>query len=116
MSRRVIRSPERRIPAVPLHAGTALHSEGVFMNYRGFEFRSTAAAFGMAVPFTAVLWLFAAPNAITPMTLIVVTLLAMGAATVTALTWRNGQATRSIGHVLHDEAALPATKRPAGTP
>ena len=70
------------------------------MMSRYFEFRSITATFGVVVPFAALIWLFAVPQTMSVVTLVALTLVTLGAALVAFNTWRNGQATRNIGHVL----------------
>ena len=105
--------PGRKAAPLPLHAGAAMNSEGVFMRNRFIERQSATAGFAIVVPFAALVWLFAVPQSISTVTFVAVALLAMGAAVVAVNTWRNGQATRHIGHVLNDaEAAAAAALAP----
>jgi hypothetical protein len=106
------RYPRLTSIAVPVQAGSASFSDGVFMMNRFFEFRSITATFGVVVPFAALVWLFAVPQTMSLVSLVALTLVALGAALVAVNTWRNGQATRHIGHVLNDVEAAAASKAP----
>ena len=67
------------------------------------------AGFAITVPFTALVWLFAVPHALSAVSFVAVTLVAVGAAVVAVIAWRNGQPTRQIGHVLNDAEAAAAS-------
>ena len=82
------KSPRLRSAVVPLDARAALHP-------------GTTAAFAVAVPFAALLWLFAMPGTMSVVMSVALALVAMGAALVAVNTWRNGQATGHLGHVLN---------------
>jgi hypothetical protein len=69
---------------------------------RFFDYKSTVATFGVVVPFAALVWLFAVPRTMSAVTFAALTLLALGAAFVALNTWRDGQPTRNIDHVLND--------------
>lgn len=79
-----------------------------FMKDRFLEYKETIAAFTIAVPFTATVWLFAVPHTMSAVTFVGLALLAMGAALVAVNTWSNGQATGTIGHVLNRAEATTA--------
>lgn len=101
--------------ALPIQAGPVPFSDGVFMMNRFFELRSVVAAFGVVVPFAAVIWLFAVPQTMSLVTLVAMTLVTLAAALVAFNTWQNGQATRNIGHVLNDAEAAAASAAPKRT-
>ena len=106
------RYPHLTSVAVPIQAGPASFSDGVFMMNRFFELRSITAAFGIVVPFAALVWLFAVPRTMSIVTLVALTLVTIAAALVAFNTWHNGQATRNIGHVLNDAEAAAAAAAP----
>ena len=93
-----IKYPRLTSIAVPIPAGEAV--------------RAVTASFGVVVPFAALVWLFAVPQTMSAVILVALTLVALGAALVALNTWRNGQATRNISHVLDDAEATAASKPP----
>ena len=106
MLRHPIHTPVLKSVAIPLEAGP-LYFDGVVVKNRFFEYKATVGTFAVAVPFTALAWLMAVPDAVTPVTFVAVTLVSMGAALVGVNTWRNGQATRHIGHVINETEKTP---------
>src|SRR5215210_3611957 len=105
------KSPRLTSIAVPIQVGPSGVSDGFFTNPY-VEFRSITATFGVVVPFAALVWLFAVPGTVSAVTMVALTLVAMGAALVALNTWRHGQPTRNIGHVLSDTEAAAAFKAP----
>lgn len=102
MLRHPIHTPRLKSVAVPFDT-EPLYLDGVFiMKNRVFEYKAIIAMFAIAVPFSALVWLLAVPQMLSPVTFVALMLVAMGAALVGLNTWRNGQATRHIGHVLND--------------
>ena len=75
------------------------------MDYRLFEYKATIATFAVAVPFAALVWLMAVPATIGGVTFVALALIALGGALIAVNTWRNGQATRNIDHLLNDTEA-----------
>ena len=106
------RYPRLTAITVPIQAAPESFSDGVLMMNRFFEFRAVTATFGMVVPFAAVLWLFAVSPRMSLVTLVALTLITLGAALVAFNTWRNGQPTRNVGHVLNDAEAAAASQAP----
>lgn len=98
--------------AIPIQAWPVSFSDGVPMMNRTAQLRSVAAAFGVVVPFAAVIWLFAVPQSMSIVTLVAMTLVTLAAALVAFNTWQNGQSTRNIGHVLNDAEAAAASAAP----
>ena len=80
--------------------------------------RRKAFALALFPPCAAALWLIAAPGSVATLTYVMAATLlaAMGAIVVT--TWRNGQATGSIGQLLHetDLRRAPQTTGREGSP
>jgi hypothetical protein len=70
------------------------------MKKRSFENGAALGAAAITLPMVSTLWLLAVPGIMSPMTFAVVSLLAVAGAYVAFNTWRNGQATENIGHVL----------------
>ena len=101
--------------AIPIQAWPVSFSDGVSMTNRYAQLRSVTAAFGVVVPFAAVIWLFAVPHSMSMVTLVAMTLVTLAAALVAFNTWQNGQATRNIGHVLNDAEAAAASAAPKRT-
>ena len=95
-----IKYPRLTSIAVPIQAEQAFHA--------------VTAAFGVIVPFAALVWLFAVPQTMSAVTLVALTLVGLGAALVALNTWRNGQATRNMSHVLDAAEAAAASKTPKG--
>ena len=81
------------------------------------DHKTTIAGFTIALPFAATVWLFVVPQTVSAVTFVALALVAMGCALVAVNTWRNGQATGTIGHVLrHAEATVaPSPTRTSGT-
>jgi hypothetical protein len=102
MLRHPIHTPRLKSVAVPFDT-EPLYLDGVFlMKNRFFEYKAVLAMFAIAVPFSVLAWLFVVPQRVSPVTFVAIVLVAMGAALVGVNSWRNGQATRHIGHVIND--------------
>jgi len=91
-----IKYPRLTSTAVPIQTEQAFHT--------------VTAAFGVIVPFAALVWLFAVPQTMSAVTLVALTLVSLGAALVALNTWRNGLATRNISRVLDDAEAAAASR------
>ena len=70
------------------------------MKNRILEKTTALGAGAVTVPMASTLWLIGVPGLMSPVTFTAVSLIAFGAAYVAFNTWRNGQATENIGHVL----------------
>ena len=70
------------------------------MKKLNFEKQTILAASVVTVPMALVAWLMAVPAMMSPVTFAATLIVAFGAAYVGFNTWRNGQATENIGHVL----------------
>ena len=80
------------------------------------DYKTTIAGFTIALPFAATVWLFVVPQTMSSVTFVALALVAMGCALVAVNTWRNGQATGTIGHVLrHAEATVAIPPSPTRT-
>jgi hypothetical protein len=66
---------------------------------------SVAAAATLAIPAVAIGWLVMVPATMSAGTFATTAVLAVGAGAIALRTWRSGQATRTIGHVLNDVEA-----------
>jgi hypothetical protein len=84
----------------PLFRGARPFSRGVWMKKLNFEKQTVLAASVVTVPMASVAWLMAVPAVVSPVTFAAISIVAFGAAYVGFNTWRNGQATENIGHVL----------------
>ena len=94
--------------------GGRLFSAGILMKKRIFEARAAGAAAVVTLPIASMVWLVAVPGVISGATFAAISLLAVGGAYVGFNTWRNGQATEHIGHVLQRaEASAERTGRDA---
>jgi drug/metabolite transporter superfamily protein YnfA len=78
-----------------------------FSGYRALA--ALTAVFGACY----LLWAWAVHGSVSTSTFAVIALLVAGMVTVTLVTWKNAQATGSVGQLLHDTdtAADPAVKR-----
>ena len=86
--------------AVPLRA-VARPFDGVLMTNEFSYYKSISATFGVVLPFAALVWFFAVPEALSAVSFVALTLVAVSAALVAVNTWRNGQPTRNMDHVLY---------------
>jgi len=82
-----------------------------FIDYGGM------AAATLTIPVVALAWLFMVPATMSLSTFSVAAALAVGAGAIGLRTWRSGQATGTIGHVINDvEAGRKAERDAASRP
>lgn len=80
-----------------------------FSGYRALA--ALTAAFGLCY----LVWAWSVPSTLSMSTFTVLTLLVAGMVTVTLVTWKNAQATESVGQMLHNtDTGTP--DRPAAKP
>jgi hypothetical protein len=79
-----------------------VHMKSQFLNYR------TTVGLAVTIPFAAFLWLLTI-NDISATTFTMIGVLLVAAAAVAVVTWRNGQATGSVGQLLYKTEEAPAT-------
>ena len=72
--------------------------------------RSILAA-ALLVPFAGSVSLIFAQSSMSPSTLAAATALVLGMASVALMSWRNGQATGSVGQLIHETETVPAMAR-----
>jgi hypothetical protein len=73
--------------------------------------RSAVAAATLTIPTVAIAWLTLVPGMMSPGTFVAAAAVAIGAGAVGLRTWRSGQATGTIGQVIHDAEAARKVER-----
>ena len=76
------------------------------MKNRSIEKTTALAAGVVTIPVASLLFLWGVPGVLSPVTFAALCLVAFGGAYVALNTWRNGQATENIGHVLQRAEAV----------
>jgi membrane protein implicated in regulation of membrane protease activity len=73
------------------------------------------AAATLTVPVVAIAWLLMVPATVSMATFSAAAAIAIAAGAIGLRTWRSGQATGTIGHVIHDAEAGPKPDRDAAS-
>lgn len=77
------------------------------------HFTAATTACAVTVPFAAALWLIGVPGTMSLVTFAAVSAITFGASYVSLNTWQNGQATRSVAHVINETEAKVRVSSPA---
>jgi hypothetical protein len=65
------------------------------------QLRSILASLTLSAVCVLILWLWAVPSVLSPATFAFMAIFMIGGATVSLITWRNAQATSTVGQLLH---------------
>ena len=72
----------------------------------------TVGVVALMLPLAAIVWLMAVPNTLSFQTFAVMAVLTISVGAVGFNSWRNGQATGTVGHILYNAEAAGAAKKP----